>query len=73
MLTNCKNCGAVLVNGKCEYCGSEYEYIPNIGNFQQIIKINIHGKVHKFYISKIGVDYGVASVPHIRLEMLNLD
>ena len=22
--TNCKNCGAPLHNGKCNYCGSEY-------------------------------------------------
>lgn len=22
--TNCTNCGAVLHNGKCEYCGTEY-------------------------------------------------
>lgn len=22
--TNCKNCGAPLHNGKCDYCGSEY-------------------------------------------------
>lgn len=24
MPTNCKNCGAVLVNGKCEYCKADY-------------------------------------------------
>ena len=24
MLTNCKNCGAVLSNGKCEYCKADY-------------------------------------------------
>lgn len=24
-MTNCKNCGAVLHSGKCEYCGTEYE------------------------------------------------
>lgn len=23
-MTNCKNCGAPLVNGKCEYCRTEY-------------------------------------------------
>lgn len=23
-MTNCKNCGAPLVNGKCEYCKTEY-------------------------------------------------
>lgn len=26
MPTNCKNCGAVLVNGKCEYCRADYNY-----------------------------------------------
>ena len=24
-ITNCKNCGAPLHNGKCDYCGTEYE------------------------------------------------
>ena len=24
MIKNCINCGAVLVNKKCEYCGTEY-------------------------------------------------
>lgn len=24
LLTNCKNCGAVLHSNKCEYCGTEY-------------------------------------------------
>ena len=23
-ITNCKNCGAPLKSGKCEYCGSQY-------------------------------------------------
>ena len=23
--TNCKNCGAPLRNGRCEYCGTEYK------------------------------------------------
>lgn len=22
--TNCSNCGAILKNGKCEFCGAEY-------------------------------------------------
>ena len=26
METNCKNCGAVLRDGLCEYCGSRYFY-----------------------------------------------
>ena len=24
-MTNCKNCGAPLTGGKCEYCGTEYD------------------------------------------------
>lgn len=24
-MTNCKNCGAPLQGGKCEYCGTEYD------------------------------------------------
>lgn len=27
MLTNCKNCGAPLNDGKCRYCGCEYGYL----------------------------------------------
>jgi hypothetical protein len=27
METNCKNCGAVLRDGLCEYCGSRYFYV----------------------------------------------
>ena len=30
-LTNCKNCGAALVFGHCDYCGTDYE--------QQFMKI----------------------------------
>lgn len=26
-MTNCKNCGAPLHGGKCEYCGTEYDSI----------------------------------------------
>lgn len=26
-MTNCKNCGAPLTGGKCEYCGTEYDTI----------------------------------------------
>lgn len=25
MFTNCKNCGAPLRDGRCEYCGTEYK------------------------------------------------
>lgn len=52
-MINCKNCGAPLKNGQCEYCGSEYEFIPQINHFEQIFKINIHGKIRKFYIETI--------------------
>lgn len=27
--TNCPNCGAVLKNGKCEYCGTETQSTSN--------------------------------------------
>ena len=30
MLTNCKNCGAPLVNGRCEYCGAVYAERNNL-------------------------------------------
>lgn len=25
-MDNCRNCGAPVINGKCQYCGTEYEY-----------------------------------------------
>ena len=30
-MMNCKNCGAPLRGGKCEYCGTEYEAAPRRG------------------------------------------
>lgn len=57
--TNCKNCGAPLHYNKdeellkCDYCGSEYEFIPTIKDFRQVIKFYIGGRVRKFYISEI--------------------
>ena len=54
MMSNCKNCGAVLTQVddvlKCEYCNSIYEYIPKVDDIRQIIKINIGGTIRKFYI-----------------------
>lgn len=43
-MTNCKNCGAPITNGKCEYCGTEYEtttetYYTDCGNIE--ISMNI--------------------------------
>lgn len=32
LLTNCKNCGAVLHSNKCEYCGTEYGSIDSHDN-----------------------------------------
>lgn len=34
-MTNCKNCGAPITNGKCEYCGTIYYDFTNL---------NLHGK-----------------------------
>lgn len=56
MLTNCKNCGAPLKDMKCEYCGTEYDYIPSIGSMERVIKININGVVRRFYIGKVEVE-----------------
>lgn len=55
MTTNCKNCGAPLHSTTCEYCGTEYEWISEINDFKQVIKINIHGRIRKFYIQCISV------------------
>ena len=60
MMTNCKNCGATLMQVddilKCEYCDSIYEYIPRVNDIRQIIKINIGGTVRKFYIYTVEVE-----------------
>jgi len=52
-LINCKNCGAPLHNNKCEYCGSEYEYVVELNDFQQVIELYIAGKKRKFYIEYV--------------------
>ena len=52
-LTNCKNCGAPLKNYKCDYCGSEYEYVHEISDFEQVITLFIGGRKRKFYISTV--------------------
>ena len=52
-LINCKNCGAPLHNGKCEYCGSEYEFVPEINSFEQVIELYILGRKRKFYIGSV--------------------
>lgn len=50
MITNCKNCGAPLHSYKCDYCGTEYEYIQEINDFKQVITLFIGGRKRKFYI-----------------------
>lgn len=52
-LTNCKNCGAPLKNYKCNYCGSEYEYVQEISDIKQIITLFICGRKRKFYINMV--------------------
>lgn len=52
-MTNCKNCGAPLHNYKCDYCGTEYEYIQEINDFKQVITLFIGGHKRKFYIGSI--------------------
>lgn len=63
MLTNCKNCGAPLKDMKCEYCGTEYDYIPSIDSMEQVIKINIHGVVRRFYIGEVEVEPTYYDIP----------
>lgn len=62
LITNCKNCGAILnyekvMNGiiKCEYCGtnySKYDIDPATvkNTTDEIIEIKILGKTRKYYI-----------------------
>lgn len=57
MKQNCINCGAVLhyENNKaiCDYCKSEY-LLDQLGRIEQYkVELEIFGKKHKFYISKL--------------------
>lgn len=87
-LTNCKNCGAPLKNYKCDYCGSEYEYVQEISDFKQIITLFIGGRKRKFYISTVACEpviyettsfldgtrtYARRINDNIRLELISYD
>lgn len=65
MMSNCKNCGAVLTQVddvlKCEYCDSIYEYITKVDDIRQIIKINIGGTIRKFYIYTVEAEQDTMS------------
>jgi hypothetical protein len=87
MKTNCKNCGAPLVGNRCEYCGTEYEYIMELDSFEQVIELNIGGQKRKFYINEISAepicitDYQsidmtckrtrIESSPRIKIELIS--
>ena len=44
LLTNCKNCGAVLHGNKCEYCGTEYGSACGADNDKLLTMItDLHG------------------------------
>lgn len=60
-MTNCKNCGAPLHSGKCEYCGTEYKNgaiegnIPKIGDMG-VLKVG--DEEIKVYIGSIETNGG---------------
>lgn len=86
-ITNCKNCGAVLKDMKCAYCGSEYEYIPEFNDFKQIFKVKVGGTIRKFYVNSVQIEpcidtyrtiYGKSisykfANDNIRLELISYD
>lgn len=41
MTTNCKNCGAALKNGKCEYCGTEYTNFINNDSLNPLYGVKV--------------------------------
>lgn len=49
MVTNCKNRGAPLVNGKCEYCRTEYSH----GNEEGITLYADHVPIVTLYQNSI--------------------
>lgn len=59
-LTNCINCGAPIKNGKCDYCGTEYDkkekHIELILQEKDRIKLKIYGIEKEFYIGEVEVE-----------------
>lgn len=56
MIKNCINCGAVLVNRKCEYCGTEYNerFSTNMSDdFRGTLTYK--GKTFDVYMSEVEV------------------
>ena len=39
-MTNCKNCGAPLRYSKCEYCGTDYDSVNDVGRIQYEIFVS---------------------------------
>lgn len=58
-MTNCKNCGAPLHGGKCEYCGTEYDLIsiepikPKIYPKSISVHENKKDLTHVFYADNV--------------------
>ena len=47
-MTNCKNCGAVLKNNVCEYCGADYREAPE----NETVKLYADGKcIYEYSVS----------------------
>lgn len=58
MIKNCINCGAPIVNRKCEYCGTEYneKFSTNIADdFRGTLTYK--GQAFDVYMSEVDVEY----------------
>lgn len=55
---NCVNCGAPIINGKCDYCGAEYHKSnPLQGSFDEYQgEITIGGKKMRCYIGDMQIE-----------------
>lgn len=76
MRTNCNNCGAPLVNGKCEYCGTEW-FKPgiNFGNGYILeAKVSAHNIYHDAGRDMNGIlrSTKVDTLYTLQLEIVNL-
>lgn len=56
---NCPNCGAVITESKCEYCGTVFETknLINLKGDNFKIELNVNGEDILAYTSSVQVEY----------------
>jgi len=57
VIKNCMNCGAVLINKKCEYCGTEYNERFSVDLSDDFRgTLTFKGKTYDVYMSEVEVE-----------------